>query len=174
MSWTPYYRLLLMAGITVTLAACESDPDGLDNELPLADYILVEKSKRTLSLFKEDNLIKTYNVAIGKVTVGHKEREGDHKTPEGVYSITKKNLKSKYHRALKISYPNKEDKEKAEKKGHHPGGDIMIHGMEPAFWWVNSRHKLRDVTRGCIVVTNKEIEEIFESTPLNCPVEIKP
>ncbi len=134
----------------------------------------MEKSKRTLSLFNNDQLIKTYRVAIGKSPVGHKEKEGDHRTPEGVYSISKKNPKSKYHRALKISYPNRTDKEKAEKKGHHPGGDIMIHGMEPSYWWVTPKHKLRDITRGCIVVTNKEIEEIFEATPLNTRVEIKP
>lgn len=168
----PAYALLALG---LLVSACESDPDSASREtLPLADYLLVEKSKRKLSLYRNNELIKQYNVAIGKSTKGHKEREGDHKTPEGVYSISKKNPKSKYHRALKISYPNKDDWARAEKKGHHPGGDIMIHGMEPHFWWVTPKHKLRDITRGCIVVTNEEIEEIFEATPLNTKVEIKP
>ena len=139
------------------IAGCQ-DPDSVPHEtLPLANYILVEKGKRTLTLLKDDQPIKTYNIAIGKQPVGHKEREGDHRTPEGVYKISKKNPKSKYHRALKISYPNDTDKAKAEEKGHHPGGDIMIHGMEPHYWWVTPRHKLRDITRGCIVVTNSQI-----------------
>jgi murein L,D-transpeptidase YafK len=175
MSWMVKSRLILSCSLLLILSACQSDPDGFDgDELPLADYILVEKSKRTLSLFNNDKIIKTYNVAIGRSPDGHKEKEGDHKTPEGVYSIIKKNPKSRYHRALKISYPNKEDEANARKKGHNPGGDIMIHGMEPHFWWVSPKHKLRDITRGCIVVTNQEIEEIFEATPLHTKVEIKP
>jgi murein L,D-transpeptidase YafK len=166
--------LIPILALLLPLMGCSSDeiPEGA--VLPLADYILVEKGKRKLSLYKQDELLRSYNIAIGKATEGHKEREGDHKTPEGVYKIIKKNPKSRYHRALKISYPNKTDIDNASKRGLKPGGDIMIHGMEPSYWWVTPKHKLQDLTRGCIVVTNSEIEEIYESTPVDTTVEIKP
>ncbi len=169
--------LLLALCCAFSQSGCQSDPEAAvteDFSGKEIDYILVEKAKHTLSVFHKDNLLKTYTIALGKAPEGHKEREGDFKTPEGVYAISKKNPKSKYHRALKISYPNETDKEKADKNGHHPGGDIMIHGMEPHYWWVTPKHKLRDITRGCIVVTNQEIEEIFDSTPVNTTVEIRP
>jgi murein L,D-transpeptidase YafK len=168
--------LIFVLGVAMTLSACQSDPEQLDatKDLSAIDYILIEKSKRTMSVFHKDNLLKQYNIALGKSPEGHKEKEGDFKTPEGIYTIAKKNPMSKYHRSLKISYPNRHDKANAEKKGHDPGGDIMIHGLEPHFWWVSPRHKLQDVTRGCIVVPNKEIEELFDATPINTKVEIKP
>lgn len=161
--------------LMMAFSGCQSDPEAVAKQEPSTiDYILVEKAKHTLSLYHQDNLLKTYNIALGREPRGHKEKEGDFRTPEGIYSISKKNPKSRYHRSLKISYPNKQDLANANKKGHHPGGDIMIHGFEPHFWWVSPKHKLQDLTRGCIAVTNSEIEEIFSKTPVGTKVEIRP
>lgn len=156
----------------LSLTACETPQE--EPKKLTSTHILVEKAKRKLSLFHQNELIKTYNIAIGKSPEGHKEREGDFKTPEGIYTIAKKNPKSKYHRALQISYPNEQDKKNARKKGYKPGGDIMIHGLEPHYWWVTPRHKLQDITRGCIVVSNQEINEIYDLIPVGTKIEIKP
>lgn len=163
--------------VLFSMCACQTEPEDnalLKHNVAEIDYILVEKAQHRLSLFHKDDLVKSYNIALGRNPIGHKEREGDFKTPEGIYKISKKNPKSKYHRSLKISYPNSQDHQNAKKKGHHPGGDIMIHGFEPHYWWVSPKHKLRDLTRGCIALTNQEIEEIFNLTPVGTTVEITP
>lgn len=167
-------KLFFICFVLVFLQGCHNDLEKKAKMKEKANYILVEKSKRKMSLFNDKNLVKTYNIAIGKEPEGHKEREGDNKTPEGIYTIAKKNPKSKYHRALQISYPNALDRENARKKGHHPGGDIMIHGLEPHFWWVGPHHQLQDLTRGCIAVSNPEITEIYDLTPIGTRIEIIP
>src|SRR5579863_10189514 len=70
-----------------------------------ADRIVVEKSKRQMKLMHGSEVLKTYQVALGKQPVGAKNRQGDHKTPEGVYSVDVKKPNSRFHRALHISYP---------------------------------------------------------------------
>ena len=73
-------------------------------------------------------MIKSYAIALGGNPVGKKEREGDNKTPEGIYFIDSRNRKSGYHLSLHISYPNEQDKRRARKLGVRAGGNIMIHG----------------------------------------------
>src|SRR5690349_6514527 len=94
-----------------------------------ADSIVVNKSRRELLLLREGQVIQCYRIALGREPVGPKEREGDGKTPEGTYTISGRNPKSKYHLSLRISYPGPEDSERAQRAGLDPGGDIMIHGL---------------------------------------------
>jgi murein L,D-transpeptidase YafK len=136
--------------------------------------VLIEKKKRLLSLISGGETIKTYHVALGADPVGAKERAGDRKTPEGTYTIASRNRNSAYHLALRISYPNMQDKRQAQKLGVSPGGDIMIHGLKNGFSWVGGLHSEMDWTKGCIAVTNKEIEEIARLVPNGTPVEIRP
>jgi hypothetical protein len=56
--------------------------------------IVVYKSEHKLELRCDDRLIKTYSVALGKNPVGHKQRQGDNKTPEGIYKISGKKSRS--------------------------------------------------------------------------------
>src|ERR1700744_918124 len=97
--------------------------------LPQADRIVVYKSQRTMELLRDGKVIKTYRIALGRNPVGPKMRQGDHRTPEGIYRIDSRNAHSLYHLALHVSYPNGEDRERARKLGVAPGGDIMIHGL---------------------------------------------
>ena len=138
-----------------------------------ADSILIEKQKRTLSLIYKGKILKTYPVALGFSPNGHKECEGDGKTPEGNYFISSKNPYSTFYLSLKISYPNPKDILNAKNKGCAPGGDIMIHGLGKKFAKVGKLHLLKDWTLGCIAVTNEEIEEIYKATPVGTRVEIK-
>ena len=112
------------------------------------------KSTRTLTLMNGSEALRTYRVALGAQPVGAKDRQGDHKTPEGLYSVDRKNPHSGFHRALHLSYPNTADRERARKLGVSPGGDIEIHGFGAKFGFVGSAHRLHDWTEGCIAVTN--------------------
>lgn len=139
-----------------------------------ADKILIEKDARRLTLLAKGEVLKTYRIALGGNPVGPKERQGDNKTPEGTYVIDARNLDSRYHRSLHISYPNENDKARARALGVSPGGDIMIHGIKNGFAWVGDAHAEVDWTRGCIAVTDEEIEEIEKLVPNGTVVEIKP
>ncbi|MGD8844823.1 MAG: L,D-transpeptidase family protein [Desulfobacteraceae bacterium] len=138
------------------------------------DKVLVEKKKRRLTLVSKGEAIKTYKIALGGNPIGPKERQGDYKTPEGIYTILSRNRHSDYHISLRISYPNKKDKQRAKKLGVSPGGDIMIHGIKNGHAWVGSFHAGIDWTKGCIAVTNQEMEEIVRLVPIGTTVEIRP
>jgi murein L,D-transpeptidase YafK len=141
---------------------------------PNVDRIVVEKSKRTLTLMDGAKVMKTYKVALGGNPVGAKDRQGDHKTPEGVYSIDAKNPNSHFRKALHISYPSSLDRERARKLGINPGGDVEIHGLGAKWGWVGAQHRLTDWTDGCVAVTNEEIDEIYPLIKVGTPVEIRP
>jgi hypothetical protein len=139
-----------------------------------ADRIVLEKSARRLTLVANGTELRSYRVALGRNPEGPKLREGDNRTPEGSYVVAGHNDNSGYHRALRISYPNAHDREVAKAAGVSPGGDIMIHGIRNGFGWVGPFHRLVDWTRGCIAVTDDEIEEIARVVPDGAVVEIRP
>jgi len=139
-----------------------------------ADRILIEKKERLLTLFSRGKALKTYKIALGGNPNGPKERQGDNKTPEGTYVIDSRNKDSRYHLSLHISYPNEKDKKRAKQLGVSPGGDIMIHGIKNGFAWVGDLHTGVDWTKGCIAVTDEEIEEIDKLAPNGTIVEIRP
>jgi murein L,D-transpeptidase YafK len=162
--------LTVAAGLALALSAGSKPP-----ARPLhADKILVEKSQRRLTLLWHGAAVKTYRVALGRTPVGPKQCEGDDRTPEGTYRIDSRNAGSAYHRALHVSYPNTADAAAARSRGCAPGGAIMIHGIRNAFGWIGSLHTRRDWTKGCVAVTDDEIEEISRAVPNGTTVEIRP
>jgi murein L,D-transpeptidase YafK len=145
----------------------------LANNIPCqVDYIVVEKSKRTLSLYCNNQIIKQYKIALGFNPSGNKQQEGDGRTPEGKYTIVSKNPDSIAHLSLKISYPSIDDIQLAKFKYLTPGSNIMIHGLKNNWAWIGKYHTLVDWTRGCIAVNNDEIEEIYAATPIGTTIEI--
>jgi tetratricopeptide (TPR) repeat protein len=138
------------------------------------DRILIEKSARRLMLISQGEVLKSYKIALGGNPIGSKERQGDNKTPEGTYAIDGRNRDSRFHLSLRISYPNERDKKRAKELGVSPGGDIMIHGIKNGFSWVGDAHAEVDWTKGCIAVTDEEIEEIAKLAPNGTIVEIRP
>lgn len=140
----------------------------------IADRILVEKKLRRLTLIKSGVNVARYQIALGRNPVGDKERRGDMRTPEGLYTIDARVERSKYHLALRISYPSADDIDHANSLGVSPGGDIMIHGLPNGRGSVGAAHREFDWTEGCIAVTNEEIEEIWRAVPLGTVIEIRP
>lgn len=157
----------------LSIGGCGRQQERISTENLKADKIIIDKSSRQLSLLKNGRVIKSYKVALGRNPVGHKEREGDNKTPEGSYIIDKHNPKSAFHLSLHISYPSKSDRERAQRVGVRPGGDIMIHGLKNGLGWIGALHRFADWTQGCIAVTDKEIEEISAAVPDGTPIEIQ-
>jgi len=137
------------------------------------DKILIKKSKQTLRLMAGKRVVKEYLISLGFSPKGHKRHAGDGKTPEGRYYINGRNPRSRYHRSLKISYPNTEDIAHARAKGIDPGGDIMIHGIEKKLCYLGKSHVTELWTRGCVVVTNQEIDEIWNLVADGTLVEIQ-
>jgi murein L,D-transpeptidase YafK len=139
-----------------------------------ADSIVVEKAQHRLSLYYRGLLMRSYLVALGQQPKGDKVRKGDNRTPEGMFRIEARNPQSRYHRALRISYPDAAHIARARALGVQPGGDIMIHGLPARQAWVGAAHRDFDWTEGCIAVTNKEIEEIWSVVRVGTPIQIKP
>ncbi len=139
-----------------------------------ADFVLVDKSESKLYLINDDKIIKEYKIALGGNPAGHKQQEGDERTPEGRYLLDYKNENSKYYKAIHISYPNDDDKRKATTNGVNPGGQIMIHGQRNGFAWLAFITQWFNWTDGCIAVTNSEMHEIWQAVDVGTPIEIQP
>jgi murein L,D-transpeptidase YafK len=149
-----------------------------------AAEITISKAKRTLS-FQEQGMTRNFKIALGLSPVGAKSARGDRKTPEGIYFVTHKNPASKFHLSLGLNYPNPHDAavglksrkishadylaiEKAHQSKAHPpqatplGGDIYIHGGGTQTDW----------TWGCIALSNKDVEFLFQHVQIGDKVTI--
>lgn len=160
-------NLLLLAALLTSAAA---QPDAQ----PHVDRVLVVKHDRVLRLLSGDKVIKEYKVALGGNPVGPKQRQGDHRTPEGVYVLDSRNAHSHYYKALHISYPGTADRTNAQRLHVSPGGDVYVHGLPNGYGFVGSAHRLHDWTDGCIAVTDEEMDEIWKLVPNGTPIEIRP
>jgi murein L,D-transpeptidase YafK len=164
-----FASILLLAWVPVGLSSRLAAQGALK-----VDRIVVEKSKRTLTLRSGTKILKTYKVALGGQPVGAKDRQGDHKTPEGIYSVDAKNPNSQFYKALHLSYPNQAERANALKLGVSPGGDVEIHGLGSKWGWLGAKHRLTDWTDGCVALTNEEIDEIYPLVKVGTAVEIRP
>lgn len=161
-------RLMVVLTVALGLAACGPKSKFLKYNGPEVTQVQVHKTDRKMYLLHHDKVLKSYDVALGFAPEGHKQFEGDGKTPEGAYYITHKNPKSAYHLSLGVSYPNDLDREFAKAAGKSPGGDIFIHGGP------NEKVSRRDWTWGCVAVTDKEMEVIYSMVNPGTPIVILP
>ena len=139
-----------------------------------ADSILVVKSERKLHLLKAGRILRTFDVSLGLAPVGPKQREGDFRTPEGVYRLEARNANSDYFLSIKVSYPNAQDLTRARAQGLDPGGQIMIHGLPNTPKYDARRYRGWDWTDGCIAVSNSDMVDIWLMTQESTPIEIRP
>ena len=168
------FTVLLLSLIAALYLVDKKLPGLLAADLPVADSVLVKKEERKLYLMRDGTAYRSYAIVLGASPEGHKQQEGDQRTPEGSYLIDWKNAKSAYHLSLHISYPNQQDRSLADARSVSPGGMIMIHGQPNGFGWLSRLLQLRDWTDGCIAVTNIEMEEIWRAVGDGTPILIQP
>ena len=138
------------------------------------DSIAVHKSERKMLAFRNNKLVKTYHISLGNQPIGPKQFQGDGKTPEGLYHIDGKNPNSDYHKNLGVSYPTDAERAWAKEFKRSAGGDIKIHGFPNGYTYLDRVRLPRDWTIGCIAVTNKEIDELYELVEIGTPILITP
>ena len=139
-----------------------------------ADFVLVRKSESRLLLLSGGKVFREFRVVFGATPSGHKQQEGDERTPEGKYVLDFKKEDSAFYKAIHISYPNAEDVKRAHARGVNPGGQIMIHGQRNGLGWLAFVSQRFNWTNGCIAVTNQEMEEIWQAVDAGTPIEIMP
>jgi murein L,D-transpeptidase YafK len=182
--------LSLLAGATAALLAIRADsarstiaiesptirtaPVVGVNDVLVADSLVVAKRAHTLTLYHMGRAVKRYRVALGRVPVGDKVRQGDNRTPEGLYYIDWRNPGSRYYKALHISYPDDRHIERARQLGVSPGGDVMIHGLPPRFAAYGAAQAEHDWTEGCIALSDQQMDEIWRAVPVGTPILITP
>ena len=163
-------RIIFVLLFALGLAACGKEEGKFRSYRGEAvTSIQVHKGARKMYLLHNSKVLETYDIALGFTPVGHKQFEGDGKTPEGTYFIDRHNPKSRFHLSLGISYPNVRDRAFAASQGKSPGGDIMIHGRSE----YKGRNK-GDWTAGCIAVTDRQIEVIYSMVKPGTPIHILP
>lgn len=150
-----FIRIMAILVATLALASCGSNSKFQTYNGPEVTQIQVHKADRVMYLLHGERVLRTYDISLGFAPVGHKQFEGDGKTPEGAYRINRRNPNSSFHLSLGISYPDVDDVAFAAEAGQEPGGDIFIHG------WSEILATSWDWTAGCIAVRNKDMEEIY-------------
>lgn len=142
--------------------------------LSKADRVVVVKKERRLYLYQGEKVLRSYRVSLGANPEGHKQRQGDQRTPEGRYLLDWRNPESRFYRSIHISYPNSQDRAHARRKGMSPGGAIMIHGLPDKYAEAPELFADWDWTEGCIAVNNPAMDEIWSLVANNTPIEIHP
>lgn len=144
----------------------------LDKEIQV-DRVEVKKAIRKMYLMDGDVVVREYWIALGKNPKGHKREEGDQRTPEGKYFLEYVKNDSEFYRSMHISYPNYQDRVRAEVEGVNPGGDIKVHGLKNG----TTEHPLFvqsfDWTNGCIALTNEEMDEFISLVKYGTPIYIR-
>jgi|SRR5688572_25139173 len=178
MSRDMYRKLLILIILAAPLAAARADslgslagPAGM---LQPVDRVVVHKAKRLMELYRDDSLVASYKVSLGLVPTGQKQREGDYRTPEGRYRLTRRNAESDFFLAVQVSYPEATDIVMARRNGWAPGGAIMVHGLPNLLKYSRDRYLSTDWTDGCIALSNEDMLDFWLLTGQGTPIEIRP
>ncbi|MGN0915801.1 MAG: murein L,D-transpeptidase family protein [Succinivibrio sp.] len=140
----------------------------------IVDHVVVYKSAHQMILFKDNQEIKKFWIALSDRPVGKKQFEGDKKTPEGSYTLDYVKHRSNYYKAMHISYPNMQDIEYARSQGRRPGGMIMVHGQPPIKGDYHESVQRSDWTDGCIALLNPDLDIFLSLVDIGTTITIKP
>jgi len=173
-----YRKLLILIILAAPLPTVRADamggPAGPDGMLQPVDRVVVHKGKRVMELYRGTGLIASYRISLGLAPAGHKQREGDYRTPEGRYRLTRRNAESDFFLAVQVSYPEAVDLALARKNGWPPGGAIMVHGLPNQLKYSRDRYLGNDWTDGCIALSNEDMLDFWLLTGQGTPIEIRP
>ncbi len=164
-----FFSLVLVA-MTLIIAPASAQ-DFLPGHLLAMDslfnhhVLLVEKSTHTMSVYENQagmpKLVEKFKVASGKIK-GDKAREGDRKTPEGIYNFLEfysaASLKQRHGEMSKMygagafttDYPNLMDQRVGK-----TGSGIWLHSTDDA-----SRIDKALDSRGCVVVNDGDLKQV--------------
>ena len=162
---------IIAVGLIAGLSACAPSKFKTYSGPPVTQ-VVVHKGERQMYLLSGNRVLKSYRVGLGNEPIGHKQFEGDGKTPEGLYYIDRRNPDSRYYLSIGVSYPNPQDSALAAASGRSAGSDIFIHGQGPEGRAL-SKH-MQDWTAGCIAVTDEEVEDIYAMVRDGTPILISP
>lgn len=177
------YRKLLISIVLAAVGATLASPARADSLAGIAgpagmiqpvDRVIVHKANRKMELFRDGALVASYKISLGLVPTGTKQREGDYRTPEGSYRLTRRNAQSDFFLAVQVSYPEAADIAMARKNGWAPGGSIMVHGLPNLLKYSRDRYLSTDWTDGCIALSNEDMLDFWLLTGLGTPIEIRP
>ncbi len=169
--------------ISMILAALLAPPLWADSMAGLAgpagmlqpvDRVVVLKANRRMELYRDGALVASYRISLGLAPSGQKQREGDFRTPEGRYRLTRRNAQSDFFLAVQVSYPEAADISLARKNGWAPGGSIMVHGLPNFLKYPRERYLNTDWTDGCIALSNENMLDFWLLTGQDTPIEILP
>ncbi len=136
------------------------------------DLVKVVKSERTMYLMGGASVVRKFRVSLGANPKGHKQQQGDKRTPEGTYTLDYKKEDSAFYRAMHISYPNAKDVADAKRRGVNPGGQIMVHGQKNGLGALSPITQYVDWTDGCIAISNSEMDEFMSLVPVGTKIKI--
>ena len=110
-----------------------------------------------MHVFAKDRKIASFRVGFGYHPVGHKQQEGDKRTPEGRYVLDYKNANSTFFTSIHISYPNAAD------KANDPKVRVAIDRFASPDW-----------TYGCISMKNEDLQRLWGLVSVPTPIHIQP
>lgn len=167
---------IVLAGLLAPVAAGDSIAGiaAPASVIQPVDRVVVEKATRRMNLYRGDAVVASYRISLGLMPVGQKQREGDYRTPEGRYRLTRRNAQSEFFLAVQVSYPEAADLALARKNGWPPGGAIMVHGLPNVPKYSRQRYLSTDWTDGCIALSNEDMLDFWLLTGQNTPIEIRP
>lgn len=176
--WRSGCVVLLALAVALPALAAHITPPGAGvaaaEALPMAERVLVMKGERRLYLLRGGVPFRSYRVWLGLAPKGHKEEEGDFRTPEGSYRLDARNTQSEYFLSIHVSYPNTADVDRAHRAHREPGGAIMIHGLPNVPKHPIEYYLRNDWTNGCIALSNDDMLEVWLLTRPDTPIDIRP
>jgi murein L,D-transpeptidase YafK len=137
------------------------------------DRIVIHKTDHTLEFIRGGKVLHSYKVALGRGGLDPKQRQGDQRTPEGIYHVDAKNPQSQFYKAFHLSYPAPADVARAQAHGVSPGGDVEIHGLPKTYKGLGSTQHLYDWTDGCIALSDEQVDELWPLVNVGTIVEIR-
>ncbi len=173
-------RKLLIPMLVASLVAAVAQADSMTGVagpagvLQPIDRIVVQKGERKMELYRKGQLVANYRISLGLAPSGQKQREGDFRTPEGSYRLTRRNAQSDFFLAVQVSYPEASDIVLARRSGWAPGGSIMVHGLPNFLKYPRDRYLNTDWTDGCIALSNEDMLDFWLLTGQDTPIEIRP
>jgi murein L,D-transpeptidase YafK len=139
-----------------------------------ADLVVVRKSESRLYLQRNGQPFASFRAAFGSEAKGHKQQQGDERTPEGRYVLDSKNSKSAFYKAIHISFPNAKDLTSAKARGVDAGGLIMVHGQKNGLGWLAPLAQWFNWTDGCVGLSNNDMDVVWDAVDVGTPIEIYP